>query len=101
MKWCLRGLSLLVISTTAFPATPDAWGEAFSHMETECRALVSDGERQLDYLNAIVDGYNGIVILIGVNHQGDEKLAVCVYDFGKKTASLGDSISLDSLRPSY
>lgn len=101
MKLSIQCLLLLVISTPVVPATPDAWEEFSQRIESTCRNLVSTGERQLHNLNVIVDKYNGVVLLAGVNRNGNEQLTVCVYDRKEKNAWLSDSVSLESLRPDF
>jgi len=101
MKGYICGLLLTFISTPTFSASPDAWAEFGQRIETECTKLVSSGEQQLHNLNVIVDRYNGLVMLIGVNRDGNEQLIVCVYDKKGEFAWLSDSVSPSRLRPDY
>lgn len=100
LKFSIYSLLCLLISTPTFSATPDAWGEFAQHIETECRSLVAEGESQLKNLNVIVHQYDGVVLLIGVDTQGDEVLTVCVYDKVESVAWISDRVALRSLRPS-
>lgn len=101
MKLFISSLLLSVISTSAYSTSPDAWGEFAQRIDTECRSLVSGGERQLNNLNVIVDQYNGVVLLVGVNRRGYETLTLCVYDKKDSNAWLADSILLEDLRPDF
>jgi|GEM_PF-3861932 len=92
---------LFILPAPAFSTSPDSWAEFAQLIETECRALVSEGERKLEHVNAKVEQYNGIVLLIGVNRAGEEALTVCVYDKKERNAWLGDEWTPSLLRPQY
>jgi len=70
-------------------ATPEAWDEYAQNLEVQCRALVSQGERKLNNVNALVDRYNKIVLLIGTDELiGLEMVVACFYDSTEESVKL-------------